>query len=238
MSLRSDEPGDYCTPSEKRDLPGAEPEPEPETEPENQGDSGFNHGSSNSMSSLAGYPCSGPCELEDGFDASHVDLLRRKREANSTSQGPARYECPIQGHESKDKFYCSLDTPKLFREQISARKSLWCISACTEHSGVWKCRTMLGEDNCSKSRDFSSNGKKCTTACKKENNTTYMCQVDGGPAVEQTEMCGFFGHQDKSAGGQERGFKRELEYTRSDEICAGPCNDNGTAFECMTVSWK
>merc|ERR1712107_298663 len=95
-------------------------------------------------SSLPGHMCTGPCE---------------------TLPGQTNFTCKIGVQPGR--FACSQEVA-LRRTQIGSRTKLWCISGsdcAKQQDGVYRCRTMLGWDECSPSPAHDSQGNQCRDTC-------------------------------------------------------------------------
>jgi len=158
-------------------------------------------------SSLPGHMCTGPCE---------------------TLPGQTNFTCKIGVQPGR--FACSQEVA-LRRTQIGSRTKLWCISGsdcAKQQDGVYRCRTMLGWDECSPSPAHDSQGNQCRDTCHErevDGKAHYKCNGSGGLA-----SCGFWGAAEAK--------KKGLEFTTDDQVCAGPCVDKEGEMVCPFVKWQ
>ena len=64
------------------------------------------------------------------------------------------------------RFYCSDETVKPKREQLSSMEGLWCIDDCAKEGDLYRCNTLMGKDYCSPQRDTTTKGTACTHPCQ------------------------------------------------------------------------
>jgi len=140
-----------------------------------------------------------------------------------------KYSCEVEV-EKHQNFFCSPEVP-LKRRQLSSHNKLWCISDCVRgsSSSYYECRTLFGYDRCSPSGDSSSLGNKCLDKCMDDpegETHHYQCKTEQG----RMEDCGNWHIS--------RAEKKTLEYTVEDQVCAGPCKEEGGEKTCSHVSWQ
>jgi len=177
------------------------------------GQGGYHPGNGEAMenprgvsSSLPGHMCTGPCK---------------------PLPGQTNFTCNIG--EPPGRFACSQEVV-LRRTQVGSHTKLWCMagSECSRQpDGIYRCRTMLGWDQCSPSAKQDSQGEECRDTCQQmevDGKVHYKCNGDGGLAD-----CGFWGAAEAK--------KKTLEFTTDDEVCAGPCVDVEGEMVCPFVKW-
>jgi len=159
-------------------------------------------------SSLAGHMCTGTCEPISGQKNFTCDI----------GVPPGRFACSQE--------------VALRRTQVGSQTKLWCMfgSPCAkQNDDIYRCRTMLGWDQCSPSSNHDSQGGECTDACHQmevEGKVHYKCNNGEAGLVD----CGFWGHPEVQ--------KKTLEFTADDEVCAGPCVEKEGEMVCPFVKWQ
>lgn len=168
---------------------------------------------------------------------------------------PTETDNPFAINDTADgtkRFYCTDETVKPKREQLSSVEGLWCIDDCRkDDDDFYRCTTLLGKDYCSPERDKTTNGDECYHPCqynsdgiKNEEDETAGLYFCFGTAANSTRKgCGYYPKEDRDT-------LERLEYAvvgtagqvgSSLSICADQCHPeyDGDPYEqCAVLEWK
>jgi len=216
-------PWDYCTPSKAAGLESDKTGTTPAPQPIDNGQGGFNAGEKGQGGGAHGGGFNPGNVVFTSFENVACSGACRRDDANT-------FKCDYGG--GQEKFYCSPDYPlDDKRKQITSHNKLYCIGPCEQNFNTndHRCKTMAGEDHCSKSSGFSTKEVKCLGPCAvhPEAGHNYLsCKVD----QTQYEQCGNWDMDGINT--------KALEYTQEGQICAGPCKNNNGEMLCSYVEWR